>query len=67
MTPPPTGHGLWLVAKDGGVFAFGQAGFLGSMGGQPLNKPVVGMASTPSGLGYWSVASDGYPAVITPS
>jgi hypothetical protein len=24
-----------------------------------LNKPVVGMAASPSGKGYWLVASDG--------
>ena len=24
-----------------------------------LNKPIVGMASTPTGHGYWLVASDG--------
>jgi ribosomal protein L24E len=29
------------------------------MGGQPLNKPIVGMAPTASGLGYWLVAADG--------
>jgi hypothetical protein len=29
------------------------------MGAHPLNKPVVGMAATPDGRGYWSVASDG--------
>ena len=29
------------------------------MGGTHLNKPVVGMAPTPDGLGYWLVASDG--------
>ena len=29
------------------------------MGGQPLNAPVVGMAATPSGQGYWLVAADG--------
>jgi murein DD-endopeptidase MepM/ murein hydrolase activator NlpD len=28
-------------------------------GALPLNKPVVGMAATPSGHGYWLVASDG--------
>ena len=28
-------------------------------GGQPLNKPMVGMAATPDGQGYWLVASDG--------
>jgi hypothetical protein len=29
------------------------------MGGHPLNEPVVGMATTPDGRGYWEVASDG--------
>jgi hypothetical protein len=24
-----------------------------------LNKPIAGIASTPDGLGYWEVASDG--------
>jgi hypothetical protein len=48
-----------LAAADGGVFAFGDARFLGSMGGTPLNAPVVGMAATPDGNGYWLVASDG--------
>jgi hypothetical protein len=47
------------VASDGGVFTFGAFGFYGSMGGTPLNKPVVGVASTPLSPGYWEVASDG--------
>ncbi len=47
------------VAADGGVFTFGAFGFYGSMGGQPLNKPIVGVASTPLAPGYWEVASDG--------
>src|SRR6185312_4628096 len=54
---PTTGY--WLVASDGGVFSFGDATFNGSMGGTPLNKPIVGMTSTPDGKGYWLVASDG--------
>jgi hypothetical protein len=29
------------------------------MGGHPLNKPIVGMAATPTGKGYWLVALDG--------
>jgi hypothetical protein len=29
------------------------------MGGVRLNAPMVGMAATPSGNGYWCVASDG--------
>src|SRR5205807_1611882 len=51
--------GYWLVASDGGIFTFGDAKFYGSTGSLRLNKPVVGMAPTPSGKGYWLVASDG--------
>jgi hypothetical protein len=34
------------VAEDGGAFAFGDYAYAGSMGGTPLNAPVVG------GTGY---------------
>ena len=53
------GDGYWLVANDGGVFAYGDAGFFGSTGAMRLTKPVNGIAATPSALGYWLVASDG--------
>ena len=48
-----------MVATDGGVFSFGDARFFGSTGDIRLNKPIVGMAATPTGEGYWMVASDG--------
>ena len=35
------------------------AHFYGSSGAIALNKPIVGMAPTPTGNGYWLVASDG--------
>ncbi len=41
----PANHGYLEVASDGGLFAFGDAQFYGSMGGTPLNKPVVGIAA----------------------
>jgi hypothetical protein len=50
---------------NGAVTLLGPSGdscsdvFHGSMAGQPLNKPIVGMAATPDGGGYWLVASDG--------
>jgi len=60
LPPPPTPKwGYWTVASDGGIFAFGDANFYGSMGGQHLNAPMVGMARTPDSLGYWTVAADG--------
>jgi hypothetical protein len=59
MASTPDGAGYWLVASDGGVFSFGDAGFFGSTGGVRLVRPIVGMASTPDGAGYWLVASDG--------
>jgi hypothetical protein len=51
--------GYWLGASDGGVFTYGNAPFEGSAGAITLNKPVVGLASTPDAGGYWLVASDG--------
>ena len=59
ISTPVFGKGYWTVAANGGVFTFGDAQFYGSMGGHPLNKPIVGMAATPDGKGYWEVASDG--------
>ena len=59
MAPTPDGKGYWLVASDGGIFAYGDAQFYGSTGAIALNKPIVSMAPTPDGKGYWLVASDG--------
>jgi hypothetical protein len=50
--------GYDLVASDGGLFSY-NVPFFGSMGGKPLNAPVVGMAIDPSTDGYDEVASDG--------
>ena len=56
---PRDALGYWMVATDGGIFAFGDAGFLGSTGDIRLNSPIVGMARTVTGQGYWLVAADG--------
>ncbi len=55
----PGPRGYWLVGSDGGIFSFGQAHFYGSMGGIPLQRPVVGITPTHDKHGYWLVASDG--------
>ena len=59
MAATPDGKGYWLVAADGGIFSYGDAGFYGSTGSLALNSPIVGMAATPDGKGYWLVAADG--------
>ena len=59
MAATADGRGYWLVASDGGVFAYGDAQFSGSAGATHLNEPIVGMAPTADGDGYWLVASDG--------
>jgi hypothetical protein len=56
IAPP---HGYWLVGSDGGIFSFGSAQFYGSMGGIPLQRPVVGIVPTSNRGGYWLDASDG--------
>ncbi|HUA94311.1 MAG TPA: hypothetical protein VMB82_02150, partial [Acidimicrobiales bacterium] len=43
MAATLTGGGYWEVAKDGGIFSFGDALFSGSMGGTVLDAPVVGI------------------------
>lgn len=54
-----TGKGYWIAASDGGVFAYGDAAFEGSMGGKPMNAPVVDLEPTPTNLGYWLLGKDG--------
>jgi hypothetical protein len=59
MTPTQDAMGYWLVAADGGIFDYGDAGFYGSAGSIHLNKPVVGISVSRDGRGYTLVASDG--------
>ena len=50
--------GYFEAASDGGIFAF-TVPFHGSMGGKPLNAPIVYAADDPITGGYYEVASDG--------
>jgi Prenyltransferase and squalene oxidase repeat len=50
-------NSYWVVTATASVHPFGSAKTFGSL--TSLNKPIVGMASTLNGLGYWLVASDG--------
>ena len=54
------GSGITMVAADGGVFILGNGQFFGSLGGQPLNAPIVGVAPTADTFtGYRLLARDG--------
>jgi hypothetical protein len=57
--PTPVNGGYYEVASDGGVFAFGNAKFYGSMGGKHLNSPIVSILVTPNDGGYTLIAADG--------
>jgi hypothetical protein len=70
ITPTVDDGGYWLVASDGGLFAFGDAGFYNSIPGlglapagssnpKRLNAPIVGMVPSNDGGGYFMVAADG--------
>ena len=59
MATTPSGHGYWLVTKDGGVFAEGDAGFFGSLVGSPSALPAIGLVATSDGAGYSVVESNG--------
>ena len=47
------------IHRSQNVYAYGAAAFYGSTGALALAQPIVGIAATPTGHGYWSVASDG--------
>ena len=59
--PTPSGEGYYMLGSDGGVFAFGDATFAGSLPGLGVtpNQPTVGLVPDPDGNGYWMVAGDG--------
>jgi len=59
----PTGLGYYMVGADGGLFAFGDAVFRGSvpevLPGVPLAGAIVAITATSTNGGYRMVASDG--------
>ena len=70
MAAAPDGRGYWLVAADGGIFAFGDAGFYGSTGGIHLNQPIVGMAAAPrrqAATGWWPPTAASSPSATPAS
>ena len=58
-TLPARSPSVRAATVAGTVLPFGTAAYEGSLSGTSLNAPVVAMAATPDGHGYWLVASDG--------
>ena len=60
MVPTVTGHGYFMVASDGGVFAFGDAHFEGSCPGiGGCAGAAVSVMPDSTGNGYWLVTNTG--------
>jgi hypothetical protein len=61
MVPSADDGGYFMVASDGGVFAFGDAKFEGSCPGiGGCSGPAVAVAPDASGNGYWLVTATGH-------
>ena len=60
MVATPGGAGYLLVGSDGGVFAFGQAHFYGSLPGIGVKvNDIRGILPAAAGTGYILVGADG--------
>ena len=60
MVPSVTGHGYFMIASDGGVFAFGDARFAGSCPGiGGCAGKAVSVMPDSTGNGYWLVTNVG--------
>ena len=68
MAASPDGWGYWLVGVRRRVFSYGDAGFYGSAGGTPLNKPWWAWRLLPMGAGTgWSPPTAGSSLSATPA
>jgi hypothetical protein len=62
LSPSASASGEWMPGPRWTVYFDGSVSGLpefGSAAGLGLAKPMVGIAATPSGGGYWLVAADG--------
>jgi hypothetical protein len=62
LRPSTPGQGYYLYEQDGLISPFGNDNYLvylGDLSAANLNRPIIAMATTPSGAGYWMVGADG--------
>ncbi len=56
----PSGNGMWLVERNGTVYASGDAVFYGDVRVDSSGTDrIAGIAATPDGKGYWLAGHDG--------
>jgi hypothetical protein len=62
IVPTDPGNGYYLFGHQGDLTGFDNDNYIAYLDGaryQNLNAPIVGMAATPDGAGYWMAGSDG--------
>jgi hypothetical protein len=62
IVPTDPGDGYYIYGQAGEITGFGNDNYLSYLNGAQyynLNAPIVGMAPTPDGGGYWMVGGDG--------
>ena len=59
VSSPSFGNQYYLASPSGAVWPLGGAPDYGSLAGDHLAAPVVGISTTPDTAGYWMVAADG--------
>ncbi len=62
IVPTDPGNGYYVFGRQGELAGFGNDAYLVYLNGAAdynLNAPIVGMAATPDGAGYWMVGRDG--------
>ncbi len=59
MAARPQGDGYWMIARDGGIFAFGSAPFEGSAATARRRRRYRAMLPSTTGNGYLMLREDG--------
>lgn len=58
MASTPDGRGYWMLARDGGLFTYGDASFYGSAFGHVIGT-AQSIVASPTGRGYWIQTTSG--------
>ena len=59
MQRTPDGRGYWMLAQNGQVYAFGDAGKFGGIAGCTNYGGANRLLVSPTGKGYWIATADG--------